>query len=346
MRALVFEGPWEMPVRERPDPEPGDAEVVVGIRTSGICGSDVHGYTGSTGRRTPGVVMGHEAAGVVEAVGAGVVDVRRGDRVALRSILPCFRCDQCRAGRTNICRNRRSLGMHVDGAYAERVVMPATAVLPLQDRLSFEEAAMIEPLAVSMHAVNLTPFDLLDTVVIVGAGTIGLLALLAVRARGAGRVIVTDRSAHRLEAARRLGADDALNVDDSDPAEAILDLTDGDGAHVVFEAVGLTPTVRQSLAVVRRGGHVTWIGNSAPVVELAMQELVGKELVLRGAYGFVDEFERAAEAIGTRRLDVRPLIERVAPLDEGPDLFRALATGELEAVKVILTPGGSPTDEA
>jgi L-iditol 2-dehydrogenase len=189
-----------------------------------------------------------------------------------------------------------------------------------------------------MHAVNLTPFSLLDTVVIIGAGTIGLLTLLAARARGAGRVIVTDRSAHRLDVARSLGADDAVDVSSADPAEAILSLTGGLGAHVVFEAVGVSATVRQSLAVVRQGGHVTWIGNSEPLVELPMQELVSKEVVLHGAYGFVDEFERAAEALADRRLDVRPLIERVAPLDDGPELFRQLAGGELDAVKVLLTP--------
>ena len=198
---------------------------------------------------------------------------------------------------------------------------------------------MIEPLAVAMHAVNITPFSLLDTVVIVGAGTIGLLTLLCVRLRGAGRVIVTDRSAHRLDVARSLGADDAINVDEADPVETILAATGRAGAHVVFEAVGVNATVRQSLAVVRHGGHVTWIGNSEPVVELQMQELVSKELVLRGAYGFVDEFDRAAEALADRRIDVRPLIERVAPLEDGPELFRQLARGELDAVKVILAPG-------
>jgi L-iditol 2-dehydrogenase len=338
MKALVFEGAWEMPLRERPDPEPAEGEVVVAVRASGICGSDVHGYAGLTGRRTPGVVMGHEAAGLVQAVGAGVTGVKDGDRVALRSILPCFSCDQCRAGRTNVCANRRGLGMHIDGAYADRVVLPATALLPLPDGLAFEEAAMIEPLAVAMHAVNLTPLDLFDDVVMIGAGTIGLLTLLALRSRGAGRVIVTDRSAHRLEVARALGADEALDAAGADPTDAILELTGGKGAHVVFEAVGITPTVRQSLAVVRRGGQVTWIGNSAPVVELPMQEMVSKEVVLRGAYGFVDEFERAADALATRRLDVRPLIDRVAPLEDGPELFRQLARAELDAVKVILTP--------
>jgi L-iditol 2-dehydrogenase len=325
-----------MPLREWPDPVPAESEVVVGVRASGICGSDVHGYAGVTGRRIPGVVMGHEATGVVERVGSAVSQVKEGDRVALRSVLPCGHCPECTRGRTNICRNRQGLGMHIDGAYADLVVLPASALLPLRDDVSFEEGAMIEPLAVAMHAVNVTPFDLFDRVVIIGAGTIGLLTLLAIRARGAGDVIATDRSAHRLDVARALGADHALDAGSADVVQGILDRTAGHGAEAVFEAVGITATVRQSLAVVRRGGNVTWIGNSEPVVELPMQEMVSREVVLRGAYAYVEEFERAADAIANRRLDVRPLIERVAPLEDGPDLFRQLARGELEAVKVIL----------
>lgn len=329
-----------MPLRERPDPVPSDGDVVVAVWASGICGSDVHGYAGVTGRRRPGVIMGHEAAGVIELVGSGVTQIAPGDRVVLRSILSCGRCEPCVAGRPNICRDRRGLGMHLDGAYADRVLLPATAVVPLADGVSFDEAALVEPLAVAMHAVNLTPIDLLDRVVIIGAGTIGLLTLIAARSRGAGRIVISDRSRHRLDVARALGADDVVDAASGDPVAAILALTDGRGAHAVFEAVGASATVRQSLEIARHGGHVTWIGNSEPVVEFGMQELVTKELVLRGAYGFVGEFERAAEALATKRLDVRPLIERVAPLEEGTTLFRRLARGELDEVKVILAPDG------
>lgn len=341
MKALVFEGPWEMPLRERPDPQASAGEVVVAVRAAGICGSDVHGYIGATGRRTPGVVMGHEASGVVALVGEGVASVRPGDRVALRSVLSCGTCESCRAGRPNICGRRRGLGMHLDGAYAECVRLPEALVAPLPAELSFEQGAMIEPLAVAMHAVNITPIELMDHVVIVGAGTIGLLTLLAVRLRGAGRIVVTDRSRHRLDVARRLGADRAIDVDAGDPVAAVLEALDGAGADAVFEAVGSTPTVQQSVSIVRPGGHVTWIGNSEPRVELGMQDLVTKELTLRGAYAYGrdGEFDRAAATLASGRVDVRPLIERVAPLGEGTELFRELAEGRLAAVKVLLSPG-------
>jgi L-iditol 2-dehydrogenase len=341
LKALVFEGPWQMPLRERPDPDPSAGEVIAAIHAAGICGSDVHGYIGATGRRTPGVVMGHEASGVVARVGEGVASVRPGDRVALRSVLSCGTCQPCRTGRPNICERRRGLGMHFDGAYAECVRIPEALVAPLPAGLSFEQGAMIEPLAVAMHAVNITPIELMDRVAIVGAGTIGLLTLLAARLRGAGRIVVTDRSQHRLEIARALGADVAIDVEAGDPVAAVLEALDGRGADAVFEAVGSSSTVQQSVSVVRPGGHVTWIGNSEPSVELGMQELVTKELTLRGsyAYGTDGEFDRAAAALGAGRLDVRPLVELVAPLGDGPGLFREMAEGRLAAVKVILSPG-------
>jgi L-iditol 2-dehydrogenase len=340
MKALVYDGPWEMTLQERPDPAPTATEVVVAIRAAGICGSDVHGYIGATGRRRPGVVMGHEAAGEVVRIGDDVASVKVGDPVALRSILACGGCPSCRRGDTNLCSRRRGLGMQFDGAYADRVCVPEDLVVALAPTLSFEEGALIEPLSVAMHAVDRTPFDLLDFIVVVGAGTIGLLTLLSARLRGAGSVVVTDRSPHRLDVARALGADLTIDVDAVDPVVAIATATGGRGADAVFEAVGISATVQQSLAVAREGGQVTWIGNSAPRVEIGMQELVTRELTLRGSYGSREEFEVAADALATGRIDVRDLIERVAPLEDGPAIFRELGEGRLDAVKVVLVPGG------
>ncbi len=340
MKALVFVGPGEMPLRDHPDPSPAAGEVVVAVRAAGICGSDVHGYLGATGRRRPGIVMGHEAAGDVVDVGRGVTSVKAGDRVVLRSILSCGRCERCLRGQPNLCLDRRGLGMHFDGAYAERIAVPEALVVPMPDTLSYEEGALVEPLAVAMHAVNITPFALLEFVVVVGAGAIGLLTLLAARLRGAGSIVVTDQSAHRLAVARSLGADLSVDVTAQDPVEIVQAATDGRGADAVLEAVGIGATASQSLRLVRSGGNVTWIGNSAPLVELPMQELVTRELTLRGSYAFREEFEQAADAIAEGTIDVRPLIERKAPLDEGSDVFRELGAGELDAIKVVLMPNG------
>lgn len=338
MKALMYEGAWHMPLRDIPLPEPGPDDVLISVRAAGVCGSDVHGFTGSTGRRKPPLVMGHEFTGEIAGVGGGVADFAPGDRVVVQPLLTCGVCAQCRAGRPNICTNRTGVGMNFNGGYAEAVRVPQRLLHRLPDELSWEHGAMVEPLSVALHAVNLTPMQLMDTVVIVGAGTIGLLTLLAAKLKGAGRTIITDRSAHRLQLARQLGADVAINVAESDPVEVVRDLTDGQGAHASIEAVGVSATVQQALAVTRIGGHVTWIGNSQPDVTLNMQQVVTREITIRGAYGFNVEFAQAIEALRTQKVDVALLIERIAPLEDGPQLVHDLAQGTLDAVKVILQP--------
>jgi L-iditol 2-dehydrogenase len=234
--------------------------------------------------------------------------------------------------------NRSGLGMNLNGAYAEQIRVPQKMLYRLPDEMTWEQGAMVEPLAVAMHAVNLTPIRLMDPVVILGAGTIGLLVLLAARAKGAGPIIVTDALEHRLEFARRLGADFAVDVTREDPLAVVQAHTGGTGAPAVIEAVGITPTVKQSLLIARNGGHVTWIGNSAPEVEINMQQIVTRELTIAGAYGFNQEFGESIEAIRSGRIDPMPLIERTAALEQGPEIVRDLAQGSLDAVKVILKP--------
>lgn len=327
-----------MPLREREWPTPGPNDVVVDVQAVGICGSDVHGFMGITGRRKPPIVMGHEFSGLVTAVGDQVQRIKVGQRVAVQPLLTCGTCPTCRAGRPNICVNRSGLGVNMDGAFADAISVPEQMVHVLPDELSWEQGAMIEPLAISMHSVNMTPITLMDSLVIIGAGTIGLLSLVCARKRGAGQIIVTDRSEHRLEIARKLGADIVVNIAEQDPVEAVREATGGLGADSVIEAVGATPAVKQSLLVARNGGNVTWIGNSAPEVEINMQQIVTRELTLRGVYGFDGEFAKSIEFIRrSSDFDVLSLIEHTASLEEGPQLIHDLAKG-MDAVKVMLKP--------
>jgi L-iditol 2-dehydrogenase len=282
--------------------------------------------------------MGHEFAGTVARVGAGVSAYQPGDRVIVHPFKVCGACPMCLAGRPNVCLHRAMLGMIYHGAYAEEVAVPERQLFRMPEGLSWDHAALAEPLAVALHAVNRTPLSLMETVVIVGAGPIGLLALLSARLKGAGTVIVTDRSAHRLALARQLGADMAINVAEQDVVEAVRAATGGLGAHAAIEAVGITPTVQQALAVTRIGGHVTWIGNSAPEVTINMQHVVTREITIHGVYGFNEEFGQAIDALASGRIDVAPLVERVAGLEDGPGLFHELAKGTLEAAKVVLRP--------
>ncbi len=339
MKALVYEGPWQMPLREVPEPEPGPEDVIVAVRAVGVCGSDVHGFTGSSGRRIPPMIMGHEFSGEIHAVGSAVTTHKPGDRVVVQPIITCGQCVNCLAGLPNICINRRGLGMmNTNGAYAELVRVPQQLLYDLPAEVPWEHGALVEPLSVAMHAVNQTPIQLMDTVLILGAGTIGLMTLLACRLKGAGTIIVSDLSAHRLAAARQLGADVAVNPAQEDLGDIVRQYAGPAGAPVVLEAVGVTATARQSLELVRPGGHVTWIGNAAPTVEIPMQQIVTREVTVRGVYAFNVEFGRAIEAIRSGRVDVSPIIERIAPLAEGPQIAHDLAKGTLDAIKVVLKP--------
>ncbi len=338
MQALVYEGAWQMPLREVPIPEPTAEEVNVKVERVGVCGSDVHGYKGTTGRRKPPIIMGHEFSGTIAAVGKEVREFQVGDRVVVAPLLTCGSCDNCRAGFPNQCQNRSGLGVNLNGAYAEYVLVPQKMLFRLPAEMSWEQGALVEPLAVSMHAVNLTPIRLLDPVVILGAGTIGLLTILAAKMKGAGKIIVTDVSEHRLEFARRLGADVIINPSQEDAVEVVKAHTGGKGAPIVIEAVGITATTKQSLLMVRNGGTVVWIGNSDPEVTINMQQIVTRELTVQGAYGFNDEFALSIEAIRSGRIDPTRLIEHRATLAEGTQIIDDLARGKADWIKVMLKP--------
>jgi L-iditol 2-dehydrogenase len=339
MRALVYEGAWQMPLREIENPAPEPGEVIVAVEAVGICGSDVHGYTGSTGRRFPGIAMGHEFSGTISMIGPNISAYQVGDTVIVDPILTCGTCVMCQSGRSNVCLNRTMIGMHQHGAYAEAVRVPQRQLHRKPPGLSWERASLIEPLSVALHAVNQTPFLVGESVAIIGSGPIGLLTLLVARLKGAGITIVTDRSAHRLDLARKLGADVVVNVAEQDPVAAVQAATGGRGVDAAIEAVGIAPTVQQALAITRIGGHITWIGNSAPEVSLNMQHVVTREIAIRGVYAFTStEFDQSIGLLVSGRLNVDPLIERVAPLADGPQLIHDLAKGTLDAVKVVLTP--------
>ena len=328
MKAVVYEAPWKMAVHEVDVPTPAAGEVLIDVKAVGICGSDVHGYTGSTGRRTPPMVMGHEFGGVVSALGAGVSDAKIGDEVVVSPLFPY-------SGQGA----RKVLGvMDTPGAYADHVVVHESMLRAKPKSMTWQQASMCEPLAIALHAVSRTPIPLMGTVAIIGAGTIGLLTLLSARLAGAGKIIVTDMGEHRLEMAEELGADLVVNIKNQDPIQTILEYTDGIGVDCAIEAVGISPAVQQAHKITRVGGEITWIGNSAKMIEVDMQEVVTRELTVRGTYGFNTEFEAAIEAIGSGRINVDALIERVASLDDCPEIVHAIASGELDLVKVVLEP--------
>ena len=336
MKALMYRGPWKMPVEELDEPTPTAGKVVVDVQAVGICGSDVHGFTGNSGRRTPGIVMGHEFAGTISELGPEVEGYAVGDGVV---VMPLY---SVAAGvdpyPLNLSPHRRLTGMNEHGAYAQRVAVRAAQLFPKPAGLSWQRAALCEPMAVTLHAARITPINPMQKVAVIGAGPIGLLTMLAARLKGAGTVIVVDRSVHRLELAEELGADAVINVDGTDADAAIREMTGG-GVDVAFEAVGISSTARLSVEVTRNGGNITWIGNNARMIEVDMQSIVTREMSVRGSYGFDEtDFAAAIEALSSGRLNVDPLVEEIAPLEDGPEIFRSLAAGENDLVKIILKP--------
>jgi len=343
MKALMLKEYGRLEYADCPPPAVGPGDVRVAVRACGICGSDVHGMDGSTGRRKPPLIMGHEAAGTVVEVGPGVSDWRQGDRVTFDSTLSCGACRFCRAGRVNLCRDRQVLGVSCgdyrrDGAMAEFVVVPDRALYRLPEGLSFERAALAEPLSVAIHAVgraNLLPGA---SAAVIGTGVIGLLAVQALRAAGARTIIAADVDPTRLDLAAALGADACLRADEADVPSEVARMTGGQGADAAFEAVGVAPAVRTAVGSIRRGGTVVLIGNVAPAVELPLQAVVTRELTLYGSCASAGEYPACLDLLASGRVNVDALISRVVPLAEGAEWFRRLHDGGSGLMKVILKP--------
>jgi L-iditol 2-dehydrogenase len=343
MKALLLTEYKKMQVTDVDEPEVGPDDVLVQVEACGICGSDIHGYDGSTGRRIPPLVMGHEAAGIVVATGPNVSDLPNGTRVTFDSMVSCGQCDFCRTGDGNLCDNRMVLGVSCGeyrrhGAFAERISVPRRIVYRLPDTLPFEQAALVEAVSVAVHATNVTPITLGDTAVVVGAGMIGLLTLQAVRAAGATRVIAVDLNDKRLAVAKELGADDILRGDQCDVPAVVRELTKGRGADVAFEVVGATPTVQTAIESVRKGGAVTLVGNVSPTIELPLQSVVTREISLRGTCGCNGEYPQCIDLMNRGIINVTPLITAKISLSDGPSWFERLHAGDPDQMKVVVQP--------
>jgi L-iditol 2-dehydrogenase len=342
MKALVLKQYNQFSYEDAPVPAVGPDDVLIAVKACGICGSDVHGMDGSTGRRRPPIIMGHEAAGAIAEVGAGATGWAKGDRVTFDSTVYCGACRFCRMGRVNLCDNRRVLGVSCDeyrrsGAFAEYVAVPRHILYRLPEGLSFERAAMVEALSIALHAVGRTPVRLNDTAVVVGAGMIGLLVVQALRVAGCGRIIAVDIDPSRLDLARRLGADEALRAGGDVPAE-VARRTDGRGADLAFEVVGISAALATAVACARKGGHVTLVGNLLPQVDLPLQQVVTRELTLAGSCASSGEYPACLDMLARGTINVDLLMSAVAPLAEGAAWFGRLHKGEPGLMKVILRP--------
>ena len=343
MKALVLEEYNKLIFKDMPEPQVGPDDVLVRVKASGICGSDVHGMDGSTGRRIPPLVMGHEAAGIIAEVGSNADKYHIGQRVTFDSTIYCGTCFFCRRGDINLCDHRRVLGVSCDeyrqhGTFAEFAAVPQHIIYPLPEKISFEQSAMVEPCSVAFHAVDITSLALNDTAVVVGAGIIGLLVIQTLRTSGCGQIIAVDLEPQRLELARQLGADMGLNPAADEVVSIIKKMTGGRGADVAFDAVGINASLKTALGSLRKGGALTLIGNLNPEVDLALQSVVTGEINVRGSCASRGDYPACLDMIARGAINVDALISATAPLADGAQWFQRLYEKEKGLIKVILNP--------
>ncbi len=344
MKALVLNRYSQLDYQEFPAPTPAADEVLVRVRACGVCGSDIHGWDGSTGRRRPPLIMGHEASGEIAAVGPRVTRFRTGDRVTFDSTIYCGECSWCRSGHVNLCENRRVVGVspgeyRQHGAFAEFVSVPERVLYALPGDLTFERAAMVEPVSIAIHAIQRVKIAVTDSAVVVGTGMIGLLVVQALRWAGCGNIIAVDIDDKKLALARELGAHHSFRSDAGDAAAEITKLTGGRGADFAFEVVGFTPTLDLALRALRKGGTAVLVGNLSPKTDFPLQLVVTREITVTGSCSSAGEYPLCLDLIERGVIRVDPLISAVAPLAEGDAWFRKLsAKGAGGLMKVILQP--------
>lgn len=341
MRAVMVREPEHVELVELPDEDPKFGEVVLRVESCSVCGSDLEGLHGWHPKMTFPRVMGHEVASVVEAVGEGVASVRVGDRVAGTGRKACGSCPPCRQGRPTECQHPGQPGFTAHGAYAERMTVVAERLTPIPKGMSFDEAAVAQPVGIANHAVaDRAVIEEGDTVLVQGCGPIGLSAMLLARLRGA-RVISTDIVDYRCRRARELGADVALNSHKEDVMGPVLDLTDGRGVDKVIECVGADQdeTLPQAVEAVKAGGLVTVVGSfkdnraTIPVIDFKFSE---KAII--GSQGMGDGYPPVFDLMSSGQLDVEPLITHRMTLEEAPRALQLMDDKAEEVIKVVLNP--------
>jgi len=343
MKAAVLTQVGKIEIRELDIPTPAPDEALVRVRAVGLCGSDVHYY--EHGRIGPYVVtgpiiLGHEAAGEVVAVGSEVRHLKEGQRVTIEPGATCGRCEYCKSGRYNLCPDVRFLATPpIDGAFCEYITMRADLLFPIPDSMSFEKAALIEPLSVGLHAVRRGDLRTGETVVIMGMGPIGMMTLLAAKAAGAGRVIGVDLEPFRLERALQIGADGVINLREEDGQEALLRLTEGRKADLAIETAGNGRAAQSAVQAVRRGGRVVLVGlPQEEATPFNIPYIVDNEIDIRGVFRYHNTYPTGVAVMAAESLNLDPIITDRMTLEETPKAFEKAIKEKNSTLKIIIQP--------
>lgn len=343
MKALVLEEYNKLVYKDVPDPVILDNEVLVKVKACGICGSDVHGFDGSTGRRIPPMIMGHEASGIIVETGNEVKLWKKGDRVTFDSTVYPLDDWFTLNGMYNLSDNREVLGVSPgtykrDGAFAEYIAIPQHILYKIPENVTFEQAAMVEAVAVALHSIGISEIKTGDKCVVVGVGMIGIFILKLLKISGASSIIAIDYSPKRLELAEISGADFSFLSSEEKLVEKIVALTKNRGADISFEAVGKSESVNIALDVIRKGGKAVLVGNTSAVIDFPLQKVVTRELKVLGSCAIRGEYEVILNLLESGKIKVDDQISVVAPLSEGAVWFNKLYR-KVEALnKIILVP--------
>ncbi len=343
MKALVLDEYMKLNYRDFATPEIAHDEVLIKVRACGICGSDVHGMDGSTGRRQTPLIMGHEASGEIVKAGTGVQGWQKGDRVTFDSTIYPLNDWYTLKGKYNLSNNRKVLGVSPigykkHGAFAEFVTVPAHILYKLPDNVTFEQAAMVEPVAVAAHAVNTSNIQPGESAVVVGAGMVGIFVIKMLQIAGANPIIALDLDDKKLELAKEFGATHSFRSSGTGLSEKILELTKNRGADFGFEVVGISETVNICIDSLRKGGTAVLVGNLSSEITIPLQKVVTSELSLLGSCAINGEYEVVLDLMASGKIRVDKLISAVAPLSEGASWFNRLYQKEPGLNKVILVP--------
>jgi L-iditol 2-dehydrogenase len=343
MKALVLQEYMKLKYIDVPVPDMNEDEVMVKVKATGICGSDVHGIDGSTGRRIPPIIMGHEASGIIEQTGKLVTDWKAGDRVTFDSTIYKPNDWYTQKGMYNLSDGRMVLGVSCkefarNGAYAEYVTIPQHILYRLPDNVSFTQAALVEPAAVALHAIEITPFETSHTAVVIGAGMVGSFVIQLLKIKGCKNIIAIDLEDERLELAKKLGADYVYKPAEQGLSEMVLSLTEGRGADIAFEVVGIAATIQSAIGLLRKGGTLTVLGNLSPVIEIPLQVIVTRQIRIQGSCAINGEYPVILDLISSGKLDMAAILSAEAPLSEGATWFTRLYEKEKGLMKVVLKP--------
>jgi L-iditol 2-dehydrogenase len=339
MKAALLVAPFRIKIEDTEEPSPGADEVLIKVKATGICASDLHAYRGTHPFRTPPVVLGHELAGEVEKVGDRVQKIRPGDSVTVEPWTHCGRCTHCLYGKYNLCSRRLAMGTtEWQGSFAEYVVAPEDSIYKLPEELSFEEGALVEPLAVSVHVARETEVELGKTVVILGAGTIGLGILACLRASGAGKIIVTDVEISNLRMATDLGASEVVNVKERSIEEVVNEATEGKGMDIAVIAVGEENLVQEASRIVKKGGRIVIPAIFDKLPEVDMFKIVYGEQNIQGSWGYTGkDFDIAIDLMALGKVNLKRLITDHFSLDDAEKAFRILDKRGEKVIKILFT---------